>query len=171
MFYVIIELYHIYSSLLVEAVIPYHAYMLTVHVLFLPFSYCKIYTHRIWSFNSQVQRSQIVCREFSHTRSEAHVRTESCLSLTFSSKSCTYKPIFHQKLRLRWLLNAREQETNNMKSTCPTQTQPLRTQRELFHWVALGLAFGIIGSCWAFVACVRGRVWSGNPSRWGPYPT
>ena len=58
----------------------------------------------------------------------------------------TINPIFHQKSHLRWVANAREQETNNMNSTCPTQIEPLHTQRELYStgscWVSPGFALG-----------------------------
>ena len=36
-------------------------------------------------------------------------------------------------------------ETNNMKSTCPTQTQPPHTQHVIFHWLMLRRAFGLPG--------------------------
>ena len=46
----------------------------------------------------------------------------------------TLKPIFNQKLRSRWLPNANEIDTDNMRSTWKIQTK--------FHQVALGLASG-----------------------------
>ena len=91
------------------------------------------------------------------------------------------KPIFQQKLPSCWVANTREQETNYMKSTCPTQTQPLHTQCELY----------ITGARWALQVCV-GHYWlalevalgsarvlgyqhvdigNANRSHWGPYPT
>ena len=39
-----------------------------------------------------------------------------------------FKPIFHQKTCLRWVRNVRKKCTNNMKLTCPTQTQTLCTK-------------------------------------------
>ena len=36
------------------------------------------------------------------------------------------KPIFHRNLCSCWLPNANENDTNNMKVTCPTQTPTLR---------------------------------------------
>ena len=58
-------------------------------------------------------------------------------------------PIFHQKTRLRWVANANEIDTNNMKSTWPTQIQPSRSQRKLYS----------IRSRW-------GSRWVGDASRW-----
>ena len=51
------------------------------------------------------------------------------------------KPIFHQKSRLRWLPNAREQETN-MAYANPTLAYPTQT---IFHWLSMGLALGLPG--------------------------
>ena len=49
------------------------------------------------------------------------------------------KPVFHQKLHLRWVGNATKNETNNTKSTWPTQTQPTQYQT----WLELGLKLGL----------------------------
>ena len=55
-----------------------------------------------------------------------------------------FKPIFHWKLCSRWLPNAGESDTNNMKSTWPTQEFCVGTQRDLYstcsHW---GFALGV----------------------------
>ena len=53
------------------------------------------------------------------------------------------KPIFYQKLCWRWLPNARKNMTNNMKLTCPTQTQQERDQLKHF---GIGNAKGLWGS-------------------------
>ena len=64
------------------------------------------------------------------------------------------KPIFHWERCLRWLPNANEMDTNNMKCTCPTQdfcvgdpTQPV------FHWLALGFCVRANAN---FKFCVEG---------------
>ena len=53
--------------------------------------------------------------------------------------SFSVKPVFHQKPHLCWVPNANKNRTNNMKSTCPTQIQPLCTKHELYspgsRWV------------------------------------
>ena len=49
------------------------------------------------------------------------------------------KPIFHWKLGLRWLQNANEINTKNMKCTCPTPAPtPEGPTPPIFHW-ELGL--------------------------------
>ena len=50
------------------------------------------------------------------------------------------KPIFHRKLGLRWLQNAKEINTKNMKCTCPTPAPTPGTQRHLYstgNWVCI----------------------------------
>ena len=64
--------------------------------------------------------------------------------------------IFHQILRSRWVPNANEIDTNNMKCTCPTQTQLYRIKRKPYStgsrcgscWVLYRFALGIIDSRW-----------------------
>ena len=52
-------------------------------------------------------------------------------------------PISHWKLGLRWLQNANEMDTNNMKCTCPTQDFCVGTQRNLYSTgLCLGFALG-----------------------------
>ena len=49
------------------------------------------------------------------------------------------KPIFHQKTGLRWVPDANEISTKNMKCTCPTQRPNARHPTPpIFHW-ELGL--------------------------------
>ena len=61
----------------------------------------------------------------------------------------THKSIFHWKLCSRFQPN--EIDTNSMKSTWPTQTQNLHTQRESYsicsHWARTGLVY-MLGSRW-----------------------
>ena len=53
------------------------------------------------------------------------------------------KPIFHWKLGLRWLPNANEINTKNMKCTCPTPEFCVGTQRNLYSTgLRLGFASG-----------------------------
>ena len=50
------------------------------------------------------------------------------------------KPIFHQKTGLRWVPDANEISTKNMKCTCPTQRPNARTLRHLYstgNWVCV----------------------------------
>ena len=79
-------------------------------------------------------------------------------NLPISSDSklhASLKPIFHRKLRSSWLPNTNEIDTNNMKCTCPLQTQPLHTQRELYSTARVGAHFGCAG---VHVGCAGGRV-------------
>ena len=47
----------------------------------------------------------------------------------------TLKPIFHQKTGLRWVPDANEISTKNMKCTCPTQRPNARDLTQpIFHW-------------------------------------
>ena len=54
------------------------------------------------------------------------------------------KPIFHRKLGLRWLQNAKEINTKKMKCTCPTPAPTPEAQRHLYStdW-RRGLASGL----------------------------
>ena len=63
--------------------------------------------------------------------------------LSFQGSMERLKPIFHCKLGSRWVTNANEMSTNNMKYRWPTEkncvgdpTQPI------FHWLALGFCIG-----------------------------
>ena len=47
-------------------------------------------------------------------------------------RSLPLKPIFHRKLGLRWLQNAKEINTKNMKCTCPTPAPTPEAQRHLY---------------------------------------
>ena len=60
-----------------------------------------------------------------------------CLSFT------QFKPIFHCEVGLRWLPNANEMSTNNMKCTWPTRKFCVgdRTQ-PIFHWLSFGFCVG-----------------------------
>ena len=62
------------------------------------------------------------------------------------------KPIFHRKLGLRWLQNAKKINTKDMKCTCPTPAPTPEAQRHLYStdW-RRGLASGltqILGLAW-----------------------
>ena len=80
----------------------------------------------------------------------------------FHPRPLILKPIFHWKRRLRWLPNANDMDTNNMKCKCPMRdlcvgdpTQPI------FHWLALGFCVG--GN-----ANLRVHVGSKIPTCWYP---
>ena len=63
------------------------------------------------------------------------------------------KPIFHWERRLCWLPNTNEVDTNNMKSTCPTQDFCVGDQTQpIFHWLALGFCVRANAN---FMFCVR----------------
>ena len=54
-----------------------------------------------------------------------------------------FKPIFHWKLGSRWLPNANEINTKNMKCTWPTPEFCVGTQRNLYSTgLRLGFALG-----------------------------
>ena len=50
----------------------------------------------------------------------------------FSLRFCNLKPIFHRKLGWRWVPNANEIYTKNMKCTCSTRKCCVGTQRNLY---------------------------------------
>ena len=53
------------------------------------------------------------------------------------------KPMFHWKLGLRWLPNANEINTKNMKCTCPTPAPCVGDPMPpIFNWLALGVGVG-----------------------------
>ena len=52
-------------------------------------------------------------------------------------------------------INANEIDTNNMKCTCLTQTQPLAYQQELYSTARVGARIGFAGIC---VGCPGGPV-------------
>ena len=67
--------------------------------------------------------------------------------LEYKVKQINLKPIFHWKLRSRWLPNANEIDTNNIKYTCPTRApMPGDPMQPIFHWLALGLRAGDIAN-------------------------
>ena len=78
--------------------------------------------------------------------------------IAFGADCFCLKSVFHWILRLRWVPNATKNETNNMKSTCPMQTQLWCTQRHLYstclHWgLVLAFALGVTQilacpTCW-----------------------
>ena len=66
----------------------------------------------------------------------------------------TGKPIFHSKMGLRWLPNAHEISTNNMKSTWPMPEFCVgELTRPIFHLFTLGVC---IGGNTNFSVCVGG---------------
>ena len=79
------------------------------------------------------------------------------------------KPIFHWKTSLRWVPDANEMNTKNMKCTCPTQRPNARDPTQpIFHWLALGFGVGgnanlklCVGSkiptCWYLGVLHRGE--------------
>ena len=80
------------------------------------------------------------------------------------------KPIFHQKLRARWLPNADKNESNNMKLTCPTRTTSDSAQHKLYstylhwesRWVHRGLQWVHRGLQWVH----RGLQWVHRGLQW-----
>ena len=70
------------------------------------------------------------------------------------------KPIFHCKLGSRWVTNANEISTNNMKCTWPMRTFCVGDPTQpLFHWLAFGFALGVTQIlCFALGQCSKLRV-------------
>ena len=58
----------------------------------------------------------------------------------------TPKSKFQQKTGLRLVPNSTEIDANNMKCTCPTQTQCSRTQRDLYSTCSCWDHVGVIGT-------------------------
>ena len=100
--------------------------------------YIYIYIY-IYDLNHQVQSGLKMCTKTLVTARSSKIRNVYKL-----------KPVFHCKLGSRWLLNANEMSTNNMKSTWPMQTISIGDpMHPIFHLFTLGFAL-VVTQIFAF---------------------
>ena len=104
--------------------------------------YCQeLIKARLQHFPDLKQHScQIVSKVTSADVSYATYRRKG----VFPFKNVFLNPVFDWMLRLRLILNATQNETSNMKSSCPMQTQLWHTQRQLYSTgLRWGFALGV----------------------------
>ena len=95
----------------------------------------------IYRGHEQLRPSKKELSQFGHQIYNVFSNIVNCFwkgVIVLSWRHHSLKPIFHKKTRLRWLSNAKEIDTNDMKCTWPTWIPNANTQRKILHWLALG---------------------------------
>ena len=105
---------------------------------------CQETQHNLYSTSSHwgfaLGVTQILGFTLGVTQILAFLDNNRLVSITQTCGVRGLKPIFHRKLGLRWLQNAKEINTKNMKCTCLTPAPMPGTQRHLYstgNWVCV----------------------------------